>query len=227
VSKGGNWVTFTATNAYGSDSLRAYLEVMSAQYPVFTCPVHAAAEYGQPFELDLTALHASAGYRAWPLPSGLSLDGVTGRISGTPWAAGVHRVTVDASNSAGEMAILNLVINVRLPYTLWTQNFVLPAGREGPADDADGDGASNDNERMCGTNPQDPQDALVASINRDGDEWILTWKSVPGHFYRAQSTTLVDSGLWEDGTEIEAVESTCRLPLPAAPAQFWRIRLVP
>lgn len=227
AAKGGGWVTLTATNAYGFDSLRIYLEVMSAQYPVFTCPVHIAAEYGQPFEFDATATHATGGYRAWPLPSGLSLNATTGRISGTPWGAGVHRVKVDASNTAGEMANLDLIINVRLPYALWSQNYVLPPARQGPNDDADGDGMTNDQERMAGTNPQDAQDLLKAALLRQNDDWILTWKSVPGFFYRPQSVTQLDGGAWTNWSEIQAASATCSLPLGMQPAQFWRVLLVP
>ncbi len=227
AAKGGGWVTLTATNAFGYDSLKIYLEVMSAQYPVFTCPVHAAADYGQPFEFDATATHATGGYRAWPLPSGLSIHPTTGRISGTPWGAGVHRVTVDAGNAAGELAVFNLVINVRLPYALWSQNYILPPARQGPNDDADGDGMTNDQERMAGTNPQDPQDLLEAGFLRQNEAWVLTWKSVPGFFYRPQSAAQLEGGAWTNRAEIEAAAANCSLPLGPQPARFWRVLLVP
>jgi hypothetical protein len=225
-AKTAGWVVLTATNEHGMDSLRCYLEVMSAEYPVFLCASHAAAVYGEPFEFDASATHATAGYRAWPLPAGLSLDTATGRVSGIPWAAGVHRVLLDASNNAGEVAGFGLLINVRLPYDLWLQSYVLPAGKQGPQDDADGDGASNDQERVCGTNPQDPGDVLACGLHRSGGTWVLTWRSVPGYCYRVQAADQLGGEWWESPT-IEAREPISSLPAEPESGRFWRVVLRP
>jgi len=226
--KGGSWLTITASNAFGDDTLQVHLDVKSAQYPVFACPSHAAAIYGQPFGFEATATHATQGYRAWPLPSGLTLDPVSGRISGTTWAQGIHRVVIDAINDQWEYATTELVINVRLPFDLWAQNYVLPAGKEGPDDDADADGLTNEEERMCGTNPQDPLDRLAAeSVQFDSGDISLTWSSVSGHFYRVQSSSAPKGEPWLDGPEVQAKGDTCSWRGGPEDASFWRVQLVP
>jgi hypothetical protein len=69
--------------------------------PLFTIPPHASAVLGSPLSLAPTATSHVEQFGAVGLPPGLSIDPVTGQISGTPTALGTFVVTVSAANAAG------------------------------------------------------------------------------------------------------------------------------
>jgi poly(3-hydroxybutyrate) depolymerase len=78
-----------------------------------TSPITASAQVGVPFQYSITSSGGTTPiiYDAGPLPDGLSVDPGSGVISGTPAAAGVARITIEASNSAGKTsAILTLAV---------------------------------------------------------------------------------------------------------------------
>lgn len=87
-----------------------------SESPEFTSPVPAEATVGTSYSHTVTAsgsptpmLRISSG----SLPAGLSFDTATGRISGTPTAAGTSSFTITASNGTGPDATVTYTITTR------------------------------------------------------------------------------------------------------------------
>jgi len=69
--------------------------------PAITTPDTAAVTAGAPVVLTITATGFPTGFGAQGLPAGLTVDAVTGVVSGTPAGPGVHNVTLTVTNVAG------------------------------------------------------------------------------------------------------------------------------
>jgi hypothetical protein len=107
--------TLTATNGSISVTMPTTVSVQAASggtAPVLTSALTASGIVGTPFSSQLTAINSPTSFGALGLPVGLSLNGVTGLISGTPTAAGTSQVQVYAVNSAGTSASATLIITV-------------------------------------------------------------------------------------------------------------------
>jgi hypothetical protein len=95
-------VTLNATNATGTGAAVLTLTVAASGIPVVAnTPLAAAGTVGRPFSFPIVATGLPTGYAADGLPTGLVVNGVTGLISGTPTAAGVSVVTLNANNAFG------------------------------------------------------------------------------------------------------------------------------
>lgn len=82
-----------------------------------TSPTRAAAEMGRPFQFSLTAEGGRTAY-SWTaagLPDGLSLDGRSGAITGTPTTVGLSDVKVTITDSIGLTSTVDLKLNVAAP----------------------------------------------------------------------------------------------------------------
>lgn len=69
--------------------------------PLFSVPAFASALVGTAFSLAPVAQSPVSSFAAKGLPAWLSLDPVTGTLTGTPAAAGTHAITLEARNAAG------------------------------------------------------------------------------------------------------------------------------
>lgn len=69
--------------------------------PAITSATAAGGAVGSAFSYQIVATNSPSAYSAAPLPAGLSLNASTGRVSGTPTAAGTTTVSLGATNSAG------------------------------------------------------------------------------------------------------------------------------
>jgi hypothetical protein len=90
--------------------------------PVITSTVTATGTMGQPFAYQITATNSPTSFAAIGLPTGLSINTLTGLISGIPAAAGSSMVTLEARNYRGTgYAHLSLTIQLPPPVSVqWT-----------------------------------------------------------------------------------------------------------
>ena len=73
----------------------------TAPVPVITSPLTESGNAGYPFSYQIAATNAPTGFTAQGLPSGLTVNAITGAISGTTLQGGLLPITVSAINSGG------------------------------------------------------------------------------------------------------------------------------
>jgi PKD repeat protein len=103
TASGVSVVAISATNGAGTGSATLTITIAAAtSAPIVTSPTVAAGTVGTTF---VTYLIGATGlptvYSASGLPAGLTLNTLTGAISGTPTLAGTSVVTLTATNSTG------------------------------------------------------------------------------------------------------------------------------
>jgi hypothetical protein len=104
-------VTISATNASGTGTALLVLAVYTLP-PLITSSATATGTKGYAFNYTNTASNGPTSFAASPLPPGLSLNSITGVISGTPTAAGTYSLTLSATNPLGTgTKVLTLTIN--------------------------------------------------------------------------------------------------------------------
>lgn len=80
--------------------------------PVITSATTATGTVNTPFAYQITASNVPTSFGASGLPAGLTVNSLTGAITGTPTAAGTSSATLTASNGAGTAsASLAITIN--------------------------------------------------------------------------------------------------------------------
>ena len=95
--------------------------------------------------------------------------------------------------------------------------------------DADGDGRTNYQEYLAGTNPTDPNSrlAVTAFAPGPGGGFSLTWETQAGKTYRVERATNLDPGAWtvlQGGISGDGSSKTFTDPNPGtAPRLFYRI----
>jgi hypothetical protein len=100
--------------------------------------------------------------------------------------------------------------------------------------DPDGDGFAHLQEYALGTNPMDSSSTFkVKTIERNGNELIITWSSVSGKKYQLQATSQLNPSSWQDVGEVLTANSglstkTVTVPADAAAAAYFvRVNLIP
>jgi hypothetical protein len=85
--------------------------VTATPAPVISSTTSATGTNGRAFSYQITASNTPTSFTASGLPAGLSLNGTTGLISGTPSTAGTSSVTLGAINAGGTgTAVLTLSV---------------------------------------------------------------------------------------------------------------------
>jgi hyaluronate lyase len=118
---GSAWITASQdgdTSFKPAPSVQQILTITQVT-PGITSVNSATAGRGLPFRYQITANRDASGYGATGLPSGLTVDAVTGKISGTATVSGSFPITLSAQNSAGT-GIATLTLNVVEPYVYET-----------------------------------------------------------------------------------------------------------
>ena len=96
--------TFTAkiyASNPGGIGNRTLTIAIAAKVPQITSATLAKPQAGIPFSYRISALNLPRTFGATSLPAGLTLNGTSGVISGTPTTSGNRTATISASNTAG------------------------------------------------------------------------------------------------------------------------------
>lgn len=116
IVAGAYTITVSASNTAGTGSATVNLVVAAvpqAAAPVITSASSAFSNLGAFFSYAITATNSPTSFNATPLPFGLSMNNITGVITGTTTAAGSYTFTVSANNAVGTgFATVNLVVSV-------------------------------------------------------------------------------------------------------------------
>jgi len=104
-------VIISATNSIGTGSATLVIAIsQSSGSPAITSPLTATGVQGNPFTYQITSIGTNLTFAASGLPTGLSLDTVTGLISGTPTVAGANiPVTLNVTNPQGAASATLLI----------------------------------------------------------------------------------------------------------------------
>jgi Lamin Tail Domain/CotH kinase protein/Putative Ig domain/Bacterial TSP3 repeat len=96
--------------------------------PVINSALTLSGITGDSLSYQITATRFPSSYAATGLPAGLTVNTVTGRISGTPLVSGTFPITLSAENTAGSStAVLQLTIAASGPLTHFTWDGI-PSG---------------------------------------------------------------------------------------------------
>ncbi|HYV26974.1 MAG TPA: metallophosphoesterase [Candidatus Eisenbacteria bacterium] len=116
-------------------------------------------------------------------------------------------------------------------------NPLSPLGAGEAAGDPDGDGFTNAQEQLAGTDPRDPKSALRLSLLAlSGVRLRISWQAVPGRTYQleisdAQPTNFVAIGIGNfprvASSGVETYDDDLTLLQPRPFARYYRVRLVP
>ena len=107
-------VLLGATNANGTGNATLTITVAaSSATPIITIsPFTAAGTVGTPFNFQITATGLPTSFFANVLPPGLSLNTVTGVITGTPTVDGVTAMLISATNGNGVGRTADLTVTI-------------------------------------------------------------------------------------------------------------------
>jgi hypothetical protein len=117
-------VPISATNVPGTatgSGTATLVITIAPQVPVITSTLTKQGAAGSAFSYTITASGSPTSFSATPLPAGLSLNNVTGVISGTPTTAASTNVAIGATNVSGTgTATLAVTIVAALPLPVIT-----------------------------------------------------------------------------------------------------------
>jgi uncharacterized repeat protein (TIGR01451 family) len=123
-------ITNTATVAYkdaaGSSYNGSSNLVTVTTPPVITLSGASTGDQGVAFNYQISASNSPTSYSATGLPTGLSINTTTGKITGTPTVSGTFSVTLNAINGAGT-GTANLNVTIHSPAVITLQKSASPS----------------------------------------------------------------------------------------------------
>jgi hypothetical protein len=125
----GSGTTYVGGNTFNiTANTTLYAQWLNTSPPVITSSLTASGNQGSAFTYTITATNTPTSYNATGLPAGLTIDTVTGIISGTPTTTGTTNVTISATNAYGTDT-QTLVITITTGPCLSESSFTsLPVG---------------------------------------------------------------------------------------------------
>ena len=168
----------------------------------------------------VNALSSSELLISWPEQTGLDVQGydlyIDGSLTGIRVTGNSHRLTALAPGSTHAVTLTYQLADGRvspespaaagqtwgpdanaddLPDDWQQANWGKPVNWPPAQADSDGDGASNLQEFLAGTDPTNPNSVLSIRLERNGAQQFLNWNSTPGLFYQVEKSTNV-GGEW-------------------------------
>lgn len=122
-------ITVSATNAGGTNTAILTISVLPS-VPVITSALNVAGVKGVTFSYQISANYSPTSYGASGLPTGLTIDGTSGLISGMPTVSGSFNVTLSATNSIGTGTVA-AVLDISPPAPVITNKIVTLASFTG------------------------------------------------------------------------------------------------
>ena len=146
-------IPITATNGNGTTGGELTITLAAAVVPALSNPLTASCNAGNSFTYQIPASGLVGIYNATGLPQGLSVNVVSGLISGSPSLPGTTPISLTATNATGTAtATLNLtVIDVPVSTSTWLNNYPTLTGGLYGAPQANG--VANILKYFCHINP--------------------------------------------------------------------------
>jgi hypothetical protein len=113
VTVSGYAISGTASSNYSlSQPTGLTANITSSATPVISSTLIASSTYGNSFSYQITASNDPTSFNATGFPSELSIDTVTGILSGTPTVVGTYTISITATNGGGTSIAASLVFTI-------------------------------------------------------------------------------------------------------------------
>lgn len=199
--------------------------------PVITSPSLAEGAQGEPFSHAVAATNSPTYYAMGGQPAGVSINPLTGVITGSIPPGNYTGITVAVSNASG-VAFQTLTIHIRTGYDSWVaENY---PGLGAPGDDDDSDGVNNMIEvALAGMNPTVNDTGGTPAMTISGGNILMTISKsgVAGFDYILEGSTTLANGSWTTNGLTVVVDNATTLQVSrpinsGAECFFCRLRVV-